>query len=293
VVSIGEGYHGCHGVISLHQKLTGAKVVGLDCPAEELGVGDLIHLETPLNPTGEARSIEYYAQKAHSRGAFLLVDGTFAPPPLQDPFKHGADIVMHSGTKYFGGHSDMLCGVLAVSPTREDWWQKLFEERLHLGSVMGSMEAWLGSRSLQTLELRVLRQSQNTTAIVAWLKGLLSGIDAGLELTQAVRKTIHSISHASLQVLPEGQDWLKNQMPNGFGPVFSIYLQNEGLAKRLPSLLSLFQHATSLGGVESLIEWRRMSDPTVDTKLVRVSIGVENLEDLKEDLAQALIRLAE
>lgn len=156
-ISIGEGYHGCHGVIEIHKKLTGLKKLSLDCPAEELEAGDIIHVETPLNPTGEARNLKAFAEKAHSRGAFLTVDATFAPPPLQDPFLWGADIVMHSGTKYIGGHSDMLCGVLAVNPARakEGWFDKLFEERLFLGSVMGSMEGWLGVRSIRTLELRV------------------------------------------------------------------------------------------------------------------------------------------
>jgi cystathionine beta-lyase/cystathionine gamma-synthase len=99
-VSIGDGYHGCHGTLSLHERATGCKVLPLDCAIEELGEGDLIHLETPVNPTGRAFDIQYYADKAHARGAYLSVDSTFGPPPLQDPFLHGADVVMHSGTKY-------------------------------------------------------------------------------------------------------------------------------------------------------------------------------------------------
>ena len=117
-ISIGGGYHGCHGVIGLLSKLSSLQKLPLDCPTEDLHPGDVIHLETPLNPTGEALSIAYYAEKAHSRGAHLIVDATFGPPGLQDPFLWGADIVLHSGTKYLGGHSDMLCGVLSVK--RED-----------------------------------------------------------------------------------------------------------------------------------------------------------------------------
>ena len=101
-VAIGDGYHGTHGVLNIHTRQTGCKQLPLDCKAEELSVGDLICLETPINPTGNAFNIAQYAEKAHSRGAYLMVDSTFAPPPLQDPFRWGADIVMHSGTKYIG-----------------------------------------------------------------------------------------------------------------------------------------------------------------------------------------------
>ncbi|KAF4978678.1 hypothetical protein F66182_17337, partial [Fusarium sp. NRRL 66182] len=141
-ISIGDNYHGCHGVIEIFNRLTGLKKLGLDCPAEELQAGDVILLETPLNPDGTAFDIEHYAQKAHSRGAFLIVDSTFGPPGLQDPFEFGADIIMHSGSKYFGGHSDLLCGVLATK--RKDWFEQLFAQRLHLGNNMGSLESWLG-----------------------------------------------------------------------------------------------------------------------------------------------------
>ena len=95
----GSGYHGSRGVLGLHEKLHGMKVLPLDHPTEELQKGDVIHLETPVNPTGEARHIAAYAEKAHSRGAILVVDATFGPPGLQEPFRWGADVVMHSGTK--------------------------------------------------------------------------------------------------------------------------------------------------------------------------------------------------
>lgn len=98
-VSIGGGYHGSHSILAIHSRLTGLELLPLDCDADELGEGDIIHLETPINPFGTAYDIAYYAEKAHKRGALLFVDSTFGPPGLQDPFKHGADIVMHSGTK--------------------------------------------------------------------------------------------------------------------------------------------------------------------------------------------------
>ena len=285
-VSIGEGYHGSHGVLAIHQKLCATKSLPLHCPASDLHPGDLIHLETPLNPTGEAYNIAEYANKAHSRGAMLLVDSTFGPPGLQDPFEWGADIVMHSGTKYLGGHSEMLCGVLATN--RKDWLEGLRKERMFLGSVMGNMESWLGVRSLRTLELRVKKQSENASQLVQWLDACKNS-DTGSEEAEIVKRAVERIQHASLQ--HEDMPWLKQQMPQGFGPVFVIWAKEESMARRLPSLLTLFHHATSLGGVESLIEWRSMSDPTVDSRVLRVSVGIEDWEDLKADLMRGFKNL--
>lgn len=289
-VAIGEGYHGCHGVLGIHQKLTGMKKLGLDCPAESLNPGDVVHIETPLNPTGEATNLKAYAEKAHSRGAYLTVDATFGPPPLQDPFLWGVDIVMHSGTKYIGGHSDMLCGILAVNPERvkEGWFDKLFFERQYLGNVMGSMEGWLGVRSVRTLEIRVERQSYNATKLVAWLNTALHPEKGSAPdpKSQAVREVLARVQHASLQEADIKDGWLLKQMPNGYGPVFAITMKEQNFARRLPSKLQLFHHATSLGGVESLIEWRTMTDAKVDTRLLRVSVGLEGWEDLRDDLAQ-------
>ncbi|KAF2481229.1 putative transsulfuration enzyme family protein [Neohortaea acidophila] len=293
VVAIGAGYHGCHGVLGLYQKLTGCKIVDLFDEASwqdggegwSLGKGDVVHLESPVNPTGLAFDIELFAARAHRRGAVLTMDATFAPPPLLDPFKWGADYVMHSGTKYFGGHSDMLCGIVAIG--RNEGWEKnywgMLGERCNLGSTLGNMEAWLGVRSLRTMALRVERQSRNAEQVVAFLDACVRGEETG-EAAQAVKKVIRRVQHASLQ--KEDMGWLKKQMPYGFGPVFSFDTHVEEQAKRLPSKLHLFHHATSLGGVESLIEWRHMSDNTVETTLCRVSIGAETWEDLRDDLVQ-------
>jgi cystathionine gamma-synthase len=289
VVAIGDGYHGCHGVLKIFQKLTHCKIVDVHDPDtwEGLGKGDVVHLETPLNPTGEAYEIEKYAKWAHERGAVLTVDATFAPPPLMDPFTCGADFVLHSGTKYFGGHSDMLCGVLAINPARpnatKEYWG-MWDERVFLGAVMGSLEGWLGVRSIRTFELRVMRQSETTTALVQWLASLQAG-EGDKEEVAIVQKAVSRVQHASLQ--KDDMHWLKKQMPGGYNPVFAIWMSEEKYARCLPSKLHLFHHATSLGGVESLIEWRRMSDSKIDPRVLRVSIGVENVEDLKQDLLSA------
>ncbi|KAF3939893.1 hypothetical protein ABW19_dt0210317 [Dactylella cylindrospora] len=281
-LSIGDCYHGCHGVADIFSRLTGMKQIPLDCPAEDLQEGDVIHLETPLNPMGEAWDIAKYAEKAHSRGAILIVDSTFAPPPLQDPFKFGADLVMHSASKYIGGHSDMLGGVLVTRDLEQRW--TMFKDRLYVGGVMGNLEAWLGVRSARTLELRVVREGENATNLVKWLDGELRA-----EGGNAVKKVVGRVRHASLQK----EEWVRKQMPNGFGPVFAIEMKTPFLAKNLPSHLQLFMHATSLGGVESLIEWRAMSDPFVAKTVLRVSVGIENWEDLRDDFIQAFEKLAE
>ncbi|KAI1488517.1 cystathionine beta-lyase [Biscogniauxia mediterranea] len=297
-IAIREGYHGCHGVIKVLHKLTGLSAVDLDCADAELSPGDVIHVETPVNPTGEARDLEHYAAKARRTGAVLTVDATLAPPPLADPFRWGADLVMHSGTKYFGGHSDMLCGSLSVrpGPRADAWIPVLRAERLVLGSVMGSLEGWLGVRSVRTLELRVRKQSADAARLVAWLAG-----EAAREGSPA-SAVVAEVRHASLQMrrLEEeeegekgGGDWMRRQMPGGFGAVFAFYTRDADDARRLPSKLALFHHATSLGGVESLVEWRAMTDAGVDRRLLRVSVGIEGWEDLRDDLDRAFRALVE
>ncbi|RAK80279.1 putative transsulfuration enzyme family protein [Aspergillus fijiensis CBS 313.89] len=281
-IAVGQGYHGSHEVIAVISRLSGLQKLELDCPAESLEKGDVVLLETPINPLGTAFSIEAYAKKAHSRGAYLIVDSTFAPPGLQDPFQWGADLVLHSGSKYFGGHSDMLCGVLATKDSR--WKKQLIEDRLAVGNVIGNLEAWLGVRSLRTLEVRVQRASQTCGKLVSWLdQAMKSANPAPGSEENVVQSVVGTIYHASLQDEP----WLQKQMPNGFGPVFAIVLNQEDFARSLPSKLSFFQHATSLGGVESLIEWRALSDCRVDRKLLRISVGLEHWQDLKNDLLQA------
>ncbi|CAG7926506.1 unnamed protein product [Penicillium olsonii] len=234
-IFIGDGYHGVHGNIDLMTKLTGVQKLSLD-DLDQIGPGDIIHIETPLNPTGEARNLSYYGEMAHAVGAFLTVDATFGPPPLQDPLQFRADIVLHSGTKYIGGHSDMMCGILVVHPerAREGWMTTLYSERLVMGNVMGNLEGWLGIRSLRTLELRVRRQSETATSLVSWI------YDEMRDPSSVVGRVVRSIRHASLQQKDLEEGWLKRQMAGGFGPVFAIWLKTTEQAKSLPSKLQLF-----------------------------------------------------
>jgi cystathionine beta-lyase/cystathionine gamma-synthase len=143
---------------------------------------------------------------------------------------------------------------------------------------------------LRTLSIRVQHASRSSAKLIAWLHGALNEPNpipnSEAHVVQAV---LQKIFHASLQDEP----WVRRQMPNGFGPVFALVLRNEEFARGLPRKLAFFHHATSLGGVESLIEWRAMSDARVDRKLLRVSIGLEDWEDLKNDLLQAFRSLVE
>ncbi|CUM65806.1 uncharacterized protein PRCAT00003454001 [Priceomyces carsonii] len=271
VLSIGKGYHGCHGIADLHTRNYGLKQISLEDDLLKLGKGDLIHLETPVNPEGTNFDIKYYADRAHEKGAYLLVDSTLAPPPLQNPFDFGADMIMHSATKYFGGHSDLLAGLLITKDASVR--ESLLLDRLLLGTNIANLESSLLIRSLKTYELRILTQSNNATKIVKYLVDNISDFSK-----------LDAVFHGTLQT----DGYIKAQVPGGQSPVFSVKVSTERDARFLPSKLKYFHHATSLGGVESLVEWRALSDTHADPKLLRFSVGVENVEDLIEDIATAL-----
>ncbi|KAK9477416.1 pyridoxal phosphate-dependent transferase [Lipomyces japonicus] len=272
-LSIGNGYHGCHGVANVFSRLGGLEQVP---PLHEsISAGDVVHVETPINPTGLSINLAEAAEFAHARGAFLLVDATFAPPPLQDPFQFGADLVLHSATKYLGGHSDLLAGVLVTKDAKVR--TELIRDRSFLGGAPGNFESWLLLRSLRTFKLRVEAQSRNSGRLVEYL--------------EHARKTgeipiLTKVYHSSLQT----DEFVRQQLPHGlYGPTFSIEVESKEIAKQIPSRLKLFHHATSLGGVESLIEWRAMTDATVAENLLRISVGVEDVNDLIADLKHALL----
>ncbi|CAI5756678.1 unnamed protein product [Candida verbasci] len=266
-IAIGQAYHGCIGIVEMWQRNFGLRKIDIESDDQS----DLLHLETPVNPYGLYFDISKYAEKAHSKGALLSIDSTFAPPPLIDPFKFGADIVIHSATKFFGGHSDLLAGLVLVKS--HDIKNKFLKDRLVLGTNIGNLESALLVRSLRTLELRVKRQSKTAEFIVKFLNENKHKI-----------KDLEKIYHGSLQ----NDDYISEQM-NGHTPVFSIELVSEEKAKEFPSKLKYFYHATSLGGVESLIEWRAMSDPHISKKLLRISIGLEDPRDLLQDLLNGLV----
>lgn len=267
-----DGYSGVRGIATLYQEKHGLETYKLHQIEEFAEKGDLIHLEVPLNPYGTCRDIAALAKRVHKKGAILSIDSTLAPPPLQDAWDFGADVVMHSATKYLGGHSDLLAGVVVVKTMEQQ--RKLIRERIFLGTNVGNLESFLLLRSLRTFEMRVLKQSENATKIVSFLH----------ENKANYSKVLNEVYHSSLQK----EAFVQRQLAGGHGAVFSVTLRSVEQCKKLPAKLVYFQHATSLGGVESLIEWRALSDTKIDPCLVRLSIGCENADDLIQDLDNAL-----
>jgi cystathionine gamma-synthase len=289
------------------------KFIDLDEPYPSEGGTLLVWLETPLNPSGEARDIAHYAERAHAAGGALAIDSTFAPPPLQHPFAHGADMVMHSATKYLGGHSDVLMGVLAVRDKKAS--AALWHDRTYTGSAPGNLESFLLLRSLRTLPVRVARQTETATKLAAWLWTLAPANKSVDESSlHAEDKDLRAagiigwVSHGSLQPrgpdeqdagskkLPEGVGFdPRAQMPGGFAPTFAIRLsggRHDGGERGawLGHQTRFWVPATSLGGVESLIEHRIAAEPSEDPGTVRLSVGLEDFSDLQADLRSALRR---
>ncbi|KAM0787278.1 hypothetical protein ACM66B_006511 [Microbotryomycetes sp. NB124-2] len=290
VIAITDGYPGCHGAIRTYRKMRGedsVKVIQLDDDFPKNDGKLLVWLETPLNPTGEARSITHYTKKAHAAGGVVAVDSTFAPPPIQDPFKWGADIVMHSCTKYFAGHSDCLVG--SVSVKSKEAWMDLWETRMFTGSNVGSLEVYLLLRSLRTLTVRVERQMDTATKIASDLSRLTTSAAEPLDEHQGgPANVVERVWHASLQ--SDASDLVGPGKQMTTGPAcFLIKFKDEKHATTFPHKLKLFTPAASLGGVESLVEQRVAADPKADPTLVRLSIGLEDYEDLRRDLIQGLI----
>ena len=217
----------------------------------------LVWIESPTNPNLDVADIERICAAAHEAGAYVVVDNTFATPLLQRPLDLGADLVVHSATKYLAGHSDALLGALV---TRDDELFTVLKQRRDLlGAVPGTLEAWLAVRGMRTLHLRVERAQANATELARRLG-----------------------EHPAVE---------RVRYP-GFGAIVSVELAAGALAADLlPRKSRLWVHATSLGGVESTLERRRRwkSEPaTVSDALVRLSVGVEDVEDLWEDLSRAL-----
>jgi cystathionine gamma-synthase len=237
----------------------------------------LLWVETPSNPLLRVSDVAALAELAHQRGALLGCDNTFASPVLQQPFAFGADLVMHSTTKYLGGHSDVLGGIVVVRAASAE-----LEGLRHFqgtgGSVPSPFDCWLLLRSLPTLPLRVLRQSANALAVARFL---------------ASDRRVERVHYPGLEQHP-GHALATRQMRGGYGAVVSLQVPGaapEALA--VASRVRLFTRATSLGGVESLIEHRAsMEGPLSQTppNLIRLSIGLENVDDLVADLGQALGR---
>ena len=222
---------------------------------------DVLWAESPTNPMLEVADLPRIFEEAHAVGAVVLCDNTFATPLVQQPLSMGADVVVHSVTKYLAGHSDVVLGATVTADTDEGsrLHEALAQHRLLHGAIAGPVETWLALRGMRTMHLRVERSSANTAELVARLQG-----------------------HPALKRL---------RYP-GFGSIIAIEVHGgpEG-AETVAAQVRLWTHATSLGGVESLIERRRRHPPepsTVPDNLLRLSVGVEDVEDLWRDLDAAL-----
>jgi cystathionine gamma-synthase len=239
----------------------------------------LVWLETPTNPLLNVIDIARAAEAAHAVGAVVVVDNTFASPYLQRPLELGADIVLHSTTKYLGGHSDLVGGFAATNdPTIAE---RLFFLQKSLGAVPGPFDSWLVLRGLKTLAVRMERHCENARRVAEFLDG-----------HAAVEKALYP----GLQSHP-GHEIARRQMRD-FGGMISFLAGSEEEAVELVGRTRIWKLAESLGGVESLIEHpaRMTHASTADApfaaprNLVRLSVGLESADDLIEDLETALVR---
>jgi len=229
-------------------------------------------IETPSNPTLAVTDIAGAAHAAHAGGALLCCDNTFGTPLLQRPLDHGADLAWQSATKYLGGHSDLLAGVVTTrdSALRE----RLVWTRRTIGGVLAPDSAWLLLRGLRTLHLRVPRQ-------VATATELARRLDA--------HPDVEIVHYPGLPSHPE-HALVQRQMPAGGGGVLAFELADGATAGRCEESVRLIRCATSLGGVETLIERRARVEPEgrVPEGLLRVAVGLEDADDLWADLSQAI-----
>jgi cystathionine gamma-synthase len=235
----------------------------------------IVWVETPANPNWDVVDLAAAATIAHGAGALFAVDSTAATPVHTRPIEHGADLVMHAATKYLNGHSDVLAGAL-VTAKKDDAWAALRQYRHDDGACLGAFEAWLLLRGMRTLFVRVERQSATALELARRLERL-----------PGVR-----VLYPGLASHP-GHEVARRQMGGGFGAMLSIRLASAEAALAAAGRMEVFVRATSLGGVESLVEHRATAEGanTVSPPdLLRLSIGIEDVDDLWHDLEQAIVR---
>lgn len=244
---------------------------------------EALWIETPTNPLLKLADIKAIAERAHARGLKVFVDNTFMSPYCQRPLELGADVVMHSCTKYIGGHSDLIMG--AVMTNDDALAETLRFVQLSVGAVPGPMDCFLALRSTKTLAVRMERHQENAMALATWLEG---------------HDKVERVLYPGLTSHP--QHGLAKAQMHGFGGMITFIVKG-GLeaSRRLLEGMRVFTLAESLGGVESLIEhpaiMTHASVPAdvraelgIEDGLVRISVGIEHLDDLRDDLAAALDR---
>jgi cystathionine gamma-synthase len=240
------------------------------------GETKLVWAETPGNPLWTITDTAAVAAVAHRAGAVLAVDSTVATPVLSQPLRLGADVVMHSATKYLNGHSDVLAGALIAADPGCELWQRVRAVRTRHGAILGPFEAWLLPRGLRTLELRVRTASDSAALLAARLSN---------------HPAISNVLYPGLPAHP-GHAVAARQMHGGFGGMLSIEVAGGATAAiDTAERVEVWKRATSLGGVESLIEHRASVeglDSPCPPNLLRLSVGLEDPEDLYADLDRAL-----
>jgi len=240
----------------------------------------LLHVESPTNPTLRVVNLKTIAAIARQHGLISMIDGTFGTPINQHPAEFGIDLVMHSGTKYLGGHADLICGVVAG---RAELIDKIRSTRTTLGNVMDPHAAWLLIRGLKTLAVRVARQNENALRVAEFLEQ---------------HGKVRSVHYPFLKSHP--QHAIAREQMSGGGGVVSFEVEGTGEdARRASEAMRLFTLAPSLGGVESLVSLPVLSSHAmispeqrqkmgVTEQLVRLSVGIESADDLIADLERAL-----
>jgi cystathionine gamma-synthase len=243
--------------------------------AVQPGRTKLVWAETPANPLWSITDLAGAAEIAQKAGALLAVDSTAASPVLTRPIEYGADIVMHSATKYLNGHSDVIAGTL-TGARDDEFWQKLVVGRSGGGAVLGNMETYLLMRGMRTLFLRVERACASAQRVAEVM------VD---------HPRIEAVLYPGLQSHP-GHDVAARQMSGGFGGMLSFRVKGgEEAAIATAARVKVWKRATSLGGVESLVEHRASVEgpgTPVPSDLLRLSVGIEDPQDLIDDLDQAL-----
>ncbi|MDQ6846949.1 MAG: cystathionine gamma-synthase [Candidatus Dormibacteraeota bacterium] len=287
VVYMEDAYGGTYRLFDKVMRRYGIAFTAVDATvpgAIEAAITDrtrLVWIESPTNPLLRVVDIAAAAEEAHRHGVHLAVDSTFASPYIQRPLELGADIVMHSSTKYLGGHSDVLGGCLVTAD--DDLAQRLRFHQNAAGGVPSPFDCWLLLRGLKTLALRVQRHSDNALAVAGYLES---------------HPAVRAVHHPGLASHPQ-HELATRQMGGVFGGMVSFELADEAAAVRVLEALRLFTLAESLGAVESLAEHPGMmthvSVPADERHriglgdgLLRLSVGIEDLDDLLADLDQAL-----
>lgn len=273
-------YWGATAFIREHCARSNINLIEVDCADIEMlsatidqHGADLIWVETPSNPYLKTVDLAACSKIARDVGAALVVDSTAATPVHSNPIAHGADFVIHSATKSINGHSDVLAGFVIAAKDDHPYWNYVKSERHMAGAILGAIEAYLLIRGMRTLPLRVERMSQTALAVARFLHA---------------HPKVETVLYPGLQSDP-GHQLATRQMKGGFGSLLSFrVLGGKNAALSTIGKLRLFKRATSLGGVESLVEHRHTIEATVPDDLLRLSVGIEHCDDLIADLDHAL-----